>query len=60
MTSDGGVYPYGSAPFHGSVTGQVLNAPIGGMAVDEATGGYWLYSLDGGTFAFRAPFYGAG
>ena len=30
------------------------------MAIDPATGGYWLVGADGGIFAYGAPFYGAG
>ena len=37
-----------------------LNAPVVGMATDDATGGYWLVAGDGGVFAFGAPFLGAG
>jgi hypothetical protein len=37
-----------------------LNAPIAGAAIDRANGGYWLVGVDGGIFAFGAPFYGAG
>ena len=29
------------------------------MAVDDATGGYWLVASDGGVFAFSAPFLGS-
>jgi hypothetical protein len=29
------------------------------MAVDPATGGYWLLGRDGGVFSFNAPFYGS-
>jgi hypothetical protein len=29
------------------------------MAVDVATGGYWLVAADGGIFSFNAPFYGS-
>jgi hypothetical protein len=29
------------------------------MAVDQATGGYWLVSADGGVYAFDAPFHGS-
>ena len=36
-----------------------LNKPVVGMAVDPATGGYWLVASDGGIFAFNAPFYGS-
>ena len=52
--------PTARAGFHGAASGQTLNAPVGGMAVDSSTGGYWLFSMDGGTFAFGAPFDGAG
>jgi hypothetical protein len=38
----------------------VLNAPVSGLALDPATGGYWLSSEDGGVFGFGAPFFGAG
>jgi hypothetical protein len=30
-----------------------------GIAVDPATGGYWLVPSDGGVFSFGAPFYGS-
>jgi hypothetical protein len=29
------------------------------MAVDAATGGYWLVGSDGGVFSYNAPFYGS-
>ena len=54
------IFAYGNARFHGSTGGQPLNAPMVGMAVDRATGGYWLVGSDGGIFAFDAPFYGHG
>ena len=37
----------------------VLNKPVVGMAVDPATGGYWLVASDGGIFSFHAPFLGS-
>ena len=34
--------------------------PVVGMAVDPATGGYWLVASDGGIFSFGdAPFLGS-
>ena len=42
----------GDAPFHGSMGGTHLNAPVVGMAADPATGGYWLVGADGGIFTF--------
>lgn len=29
------------------------------MALDQATGGYWLTAADGGVFSFDAPYYGS-
>ncbi len=40
--SDGGIFAFGDAAFHGSMGGIPLNKPIVGIAVDPATGGYWL------------------
>lgn len=51
--------PKGDAHFYGSMGGRPLNQPIVGMAVDQATGGYWLVAADGGIFSFDAPFYGS-
>jgi len=36
-----------------------INRPVVGMAVDNATSGYWLVASDGGVFAFNAPFLGS-
>ena len=55
----GDVAAFGAATCYGSLTGTSLNAPIVGMAVDRATGGYWLVAADGGVFAFNAPFDGS-
>ena len=51
--------PSATPAFWGSTGGIRLNAPIMGMAPDDATGGYWLVGSDGGVFCFNAPFYGA-
>jgi hypothetical protein len=59
VASDGGIFSFGTAPFHGSMGGKPLNAPVVGMASDLATGGYWMVASDGGIFAFTAPFYGS-
>ena len=59
VASDGGIFSFGDAAFHGSVGGSTINAPVVGMAADSATGGYWLVSADGGVFSGGAPFYGA-
>jgi len=60
VATDGGVFAYGDAGFHGSAGAEHLAAPITGMATDPVTGGYWLIGTDGGVFAYGAPFLGAG
>jgi hypothetical protein len=58
--SDGGIFTYGNAVFHGSMGGQPLNKPIVGMAETPGPGGYWEVASDGGIFSFgNAPFYGS-
>jgi hypothetical protein len=52
VASDGGVFAYGSAAFHGSLGHLHLNAPVVGMAATPDGGGYWLVASDGGVFAF--------
>jgi alpha-tubulin suppressor-like RCC1 family protein len=59
VASDGGVFTFGDARYHGSTGADHLNRPIVGMAVDPATGGYWLVASDGGIFSFDAPFFGS-
>ena len=54
--SDGGVFCFGDAAYHGSVPGSHsihLGAPIVGMAATPDGGGYWLVGSDGGVFGFR-------
>ena len=57
--SDGGIFAFGAAPYHGSMGGHRLDAPVVATAEDPATGGYWEVAGDGGIFAFDAPFYGS-
>lgn len=58
--SDGGIFTYGDAEFHGSLGDQKLNAPIVGMTATPSGHGYWLLGQDGGVFTFGdAPFLGA-
>jgi hypothetical protein len=59
VDAQGDVAAFGAATCYGSMTGQHLNEPIVGMAVDRQTGGYWLVAADGGVFAFNAPFLGS-
>jgi hypothetical protein len=58
--SDGGVFTYGSAVFHGSAGSLVLNKPVVGMAPTPGDGGYWLVASDGGIFSYGdAGFHGS-
>jgi hypothetical protein len=58
--SDGGVFSYGTARFHGSLGNVHLNAPVVGMAATPDEGGYWLVAADGGVFSFGdARFHGS-
>jgi hypothetical protein len=60
VASDGGVFSFGDAPFHGSTGALHLNRPIVGMAPTPDGGGYWLVASDGGVFSFGdAPFHGS-
>ena len=52
MASDGGVFSFGGAGFHGSTGGLALDAPVVGMAPTVTGKGYWLVAADGGVFAF--------
>lgn len=55
IASDGGVFSYGGAEFHGSLGAIKLDAPIvGGVAVP---GGYHLIGADGGVFSFGKAIY---
>ncbi len=49
--SDGGVFAFGDAAFHGSTGAIALASPIVGMATTPDGGGYWLVASDGGVFA---------
>ena len=60
MASDGGVFTFGDAAFHGSTGDIRLNSPIVGMAVTPSGGGYWMVASDGGVFTFGdAAFHGS-
>jgi SpoIID/LytB domain protein len=50
--SDGGVFSFGNAQFHGSTGGMRLNKPVVGMAATHDAGGYWEVASDGGVFSF--------
>ena len=52
VASDGGIFSFGDAAFHGSEGGVHLNQPIVGMASTPDGRGYWLVASDGGIFSF--------
>ncbi len=52
VASDGGIFSFGSARFHGSTGAIRLNRPIVGMASTPSGNGYWLVASDGGIFSF--------
>ena len=58
--SDGGVFSFGDAVFHGSMGGKPLNAPIVGMAATPKGDGYALVGKDGGVFTFGKLKYSGG
>jgi hypothetical protein len=58
--SDGGIFSFGSAQFHGSTGALHLQRPVVGITPTGDRGGYWLVASDGGIFAFgNAGFYGS-
>ena len=60
MASDGGIFAFGDAAFHGSMGGQPLTRPVVGIASTPDGQGYWEVASDGGIFAFGdAAFYGS-
>jgi peptidoglycan hydrolase-like protein with peptidoglycan-binding domain len=60
VASDGGVFSFGGAAFHGSTGNMTLNEPIVGMAPTPDGRGYWLVASDGGVFTFGdAVFHGS-
>ncbi|HWE57977.1 MAG TPA: hypothetical protein VG435_20920 [Acidimicrobiales bacterium] len=60
VSSSGGIFSFGGAPFFGSLGSVRLEKPIVGMAATPDGNGYWLVASDGGVFAFGdAKFYGS-
>jgi len=58
-SADGDVYAFGDAVYRGSRGGRNTEGGIVGIAVDRATGGYWLVTRRGGVYAFHAPNHGS-
>jgi hypothetical protein len=60
VMSDGGVYSFGDAPFHGSARTLNPPLPITAIASTSTNGGYWLSRGDGGVYSFGdAQFHGS-
>ncbi len=58
--SDGGIFSFGQAQFHGSTGSLALQRPVVGITPTADRGGYWLVASDGGIFAFGdAGYYGS-
>ena len=53
VASDGGIFTYGSARFHGSMGATHINQPVFSMAPTKSGNGYWLVAHDGGIFYVR-------
>jgi hypothetical protein len=60
VASDGGIFAFGDAQFHGSMGGTPLAQPVAGIAATHDGGGYWMVASDGGVFSFGdAQFHGS-
>jgi hypothetical protein len=60
VTSDGGVFTFGSARFFGSAGNLPLASPVVSGASTSSRSGYWLVAADGGVFAYGdAHFFGS-
>ena len=60
LGSDGGVFSYCAARFHGSTGAMRLNRPVLALAPTVTGEGYWLVGQDGGVFSFGdARFFGS-
>ena len=60
VATDGGMFSFGDARFHGSTGGQPLLAPIITIIPTTSGRGYWLVGLNGDVFPFGdARFFGS-
>jgi hypothetical protein len=58
--SDGGIFSFGSAAFHGSTGGTPLQRPVMAITPTSTGNGYWLVASDGGIFSFGdSTYYGS-
>ena len=59
LGSDGGVFSFGDARYHGSVPGQCASAQGVGLVATSTGSGYYVLAGDGRVFGFGdAPAYG--
>ncbi|MGA2529924.1 MAG: hypothetical protein ABSG36_12270 [Acidimicrobiales bacterium] len=59
LGADGSVYAFGDAKYHGSRGGVSNDGEVVGMALDQATGGYWLVTSSGAVYGEDAPVLGS-
>jgi hypothetical protein len=52
VATDGGIFGFGDARYHGSTGSIRLQRPIFAMAASPTGRGYWLTASDGGVFAY--------
>ena len=58
--SDGGIFSFGAAQFHGSTGSLKLQRPVVGIVPTRDDNGYWLDASDGGIFSYGdSQFYGS-
>jgi ribosomal protein L24E len=57
--ADGSVYAFGDARYQGSRGGKSTDGAVVAIAVDRATGGYWLVTSRGAVYNFGAPYRGS-
>ena len=58
--SDGGIFSFGTAAFHGSMGATPLQRPVVAITPTLTGNGYWLVASDGGIFSFGdSTYYGS-
>jgi hypothetical protein len=58
--SDGGIFSFGTAAFHGSTGSLHLQRPVVAITPTSTGNGYWLVASDGGIFSFGdSSYYGS-
>jgi hypothetical protein len=59
VAADGTVFDFGGAHSYGKPEPNEPKGHVVGMAVDHATGGYWLVTAEGTVYNFHAPSFGS-